>query len=95
MSYTLEIQKEAIAEIQEAYEWYESQRTGLGDELIEEIESCLATISEYPERYGYVRTSYLYRRIRVSRFPYMIVYEIEGNTVFINSIVHFKQDKKF
>jgi toxin ParE1/3/4 len=55
MSYNLEIQDEAIAVLQNAYDWYENQRIGLGDELVEEIEACLTSITGYPERYGYVR----------------------------------------
>ena len=95
MGYKLELQQQAIVEIQDAYDWYETQRLGLGDELMEEIEDALAAISEDPERYGYVKTNSLYRRIRVSRFPYMVVYEVEGNVVIVNSVVHFKRDKKF
>ena len=95
MSYTLEIQQEALIELQLAYKWYQEQRVGLGEELIEEIENSLVSIGADPERYGYVRESNFYRRIRVSRFPYMIVYEIEGSVVIVNSVVHFKRDKRF
>lgn len=95
MEYRLEIQEEALSEISNAYDWYEDQRIGLGTEFIDEIEDCLSSITEYPERYGYVRNSNIFRRIRVSRFPYMIVYEIGDDTVTVNSVVHFKQDKKF
>jgi hypothetical protein len=31
MGFKLEIPDEAIAELQDAYYWYENQRTGLGD----------------------------------------------------------------
>lgn len=38
MSYQVVLQSEAVIDIQVAYEWYEQQRAGLGDEMIEEIE---------------------------------------------------------
>ena len=40
MAYSLFIQKEAIIEVREAFEWYEEQKQGLGYELIKEIEAC-------------------------------------------------------
>ncbi|HXL56599.1 MAG TPA: hypothetical protein VN958_10100 [Chitinophagaceae bacterium] len=43
MSYNLVLQSEAIIDIQEAFEWYEKQKEGLGFELNEEIENCLKT----------------------------------------------------
>lgn len=39
MSFEIVIQSEAILDIQEAFEWYEEQESGLGFEFIEEIES--------------------------------------------------------
>jgi toxin ParE1/3/4 len=95
MSFKLDIQDEAIVELQDAYKWYEDQRIGLGDELVGEIELCLSSISEYPERYGYIRQSKVYRRMRVSRFPYMVVYEVIENTVTVVSVFNFKRNKQF
>ena len=40
MGYNVYLQAEAILEMDNAFEWYEEQREGLGHELIEEIESC-------------------------------------------------------
>jgi len=38
MTYRLELQPEAEADLEEAYLWYETQRSGLGRELIECVE---------------------------------------------------------
>ena len=44
MSFSFKIQSEAIIDIQEAFEWYEKQKDGLGFLLIEEIESCYGSV---------------------------------------------------
>ena len=49
MSYNLIIQTEAILDIQDAFEWYEKIREGLGIELIQEIEVCYYKLSHHPE----------------------------------------------
>jgi len=72
MGYNLLVQTEAIREIQEAFEWYEEQKEGLGHELIEEIEVCYEKLSVHPERYSYINQ--LYRRIKTNRFPYILVF---------------------
>jgi toxin ParE1/3/4 len=48
MGYNLLIQTEALLEIREAFEWYEEQKTGLGYELIEEIEICYKRVVFIP-----------------------------------------------
>lgn len=95
MKYKLLIQPEALRELSQAYNWYEKQRTDLGKELIAEIEDCCSSITHDPERYGFVRGSEHFRRIRVFRFPYMIVYETDEETVIVVAIVHIKQNRTF
>ncbi|MDB5132094.1 MAG: hypothetical protein JWR02_1843 [Mucilaginibacter sp.] len=89
MAYVLLIQQEALLEIQEAFDWYEEQKDGLGNELIEEIESCYKKISAHPERYGYINQ--IYRRIKTDRFPYILVFEIDNNNIIVNSVRHIKR----
>ena len=95
MNYKLQIQNEAIIDVEIAYQWYEDKRMDLGLELIEEIENCCTSICDHPDQYGFVRNSEHYRRIRVSRFPYMIVYEVENHTVIINAVSHIRQNRSF
>jgi len=89
MAYDLFIQDEAVYEIEDAFDWYEEQKPGLGYELIEEIKSCYKKIQNDPDHYSYTRT--LYRRIQTKRFPYIIIYEIEENVIIVNSVRHIKR----
>ncbi|RFM29053.1 type II toxin-antitoxin system RelE/ParE family toxin [Deminuibacter soli] len=86
------MQTEAVLEMQAAFEWYEEQKKGLGYEFIEEIESCYKKLCEHP--FYYTAINNCFRRIKVNRFPYIVVYEIEGSDVIINSFFHTKRQPK-
>lgn len=92
MSYELVLQSEAIIEIQKAFDWYELQRAGLGYELIEEVEEGLERITKHPHHYS--ATNQKYRKLRIKRFPYLIVFEIEENKVIINAVRRVSQEPK-
>ena len=92
MNFGLEVQLEAIIDIKSAYDWYEGQRNGLGADLINEIEDCYTSICENPERFGLVRSNAFYRRARVHRFPYVIVFEVGKDVVIVVRVKHIKQN---
>jgi plasmid stabilization system protein ParE len=89
----LEIQAEAVIDIQEAFEWYEAQRSGLGVEFIEELESSYDDLCNHPQHYTSINEQF--RRLKVNRFPYLIIYEIEGLKVIVNSVRHSSRQPKF
>jgi hypothetical protein len=93
LSYSLRIQSEAILDIHEAFEWYEKQKEGLGFLLIEEIRNLLHKKAEHPTYYTFINSAF--RRIKVNRFPYFLIYEIEDDIVLINSLFHAKRKPKF
>jgi toxin ParE1/3/4 len=83
MSYQVVLQSESVVDIQSAFEWYEQQRSGLGYELIEEIDDALERLSKHPQHYS--ASNQKYRKIRIKRFPYLIVFEIEDIKVIVNA----------
>jgi toxin ParE1/3/4 len=89
MSYTLLIQKEAWVELQNAFEWYEEQKQGLGYEFIEKVQACYENLVDNPHRFPHINPNY--RRIKTDRFPYILFYEIEDETIIIGRIRHIKQ----
>lgn len=92
MSYTLILEEEAVFDIQQAFEWYEEQKSGLGYFFLEELDNCYQKISSYP--FHYTSINHWLRRIKVHKFPYLIIYEIEGNNVIINTIRHTGRNPK-
>jgi toxin ParE1/3/4 len=60
---------EAGAELAEAAAWYESQRPGLGVELVAIIDAAIARITASPEAWPRWRGDRPYRKHVVGRFP--------------------------
>ncbi|MDI3318206.1 type II toxin-antitoxin system RelE/ParE family toxin [Pinibacter soli] len=92
MSYTLELQAEAVIDIQDAFEWYEEQKRGLGFELLDEIEAGFEKICESPFHYSSINESF--RRFKIKRFPYLIIYEIETFKVIVIAVRHSSKKPK-
>jgi hypothetical protein len=67
MNYVLVFRPEVREEVNEAYDWYEKQKLGLGDEFLDCVEQTLNQICSRPELYQTV-----YRDIRraVINFEY-------------------------
>lgn len=57
--YVVVFRSEARDELDEAYNWYESQQLGLGDEFLEYVDEVLNRICQQPELYVVV-----YRDVR-------------------------------
>jgi plasmid stabilization system protein ParE len=93
MRYELVVQSEAIIEMQESFEWYETRRSGLGYEFIEEIEDGFEKLSQSPQHYSAV--DQVYRKLRIRRFPYLIVFEIEDGKVVVIAVRRVSQEPRF
>ena len=91
MKYILLVKDEAIQDMTEAFDWYENKRAGLGAEFLDEVDQCYDRIIQTPEHYQ----THKEQRIAVMhRFPYKIVYEIEGETIVVFAVYHDKRNPK-
>lgn len=72
----VELTELAGLELADAYDWYEDQRLGLGDDLLSEFRAACRRISEYPRSYQVVERidGREIRRALVRRFPYGAFY---------------------
>ena len=83
------IRPNAEADLREAQAWYESQRAGLGDELLDEIRRAVSLLADDPERRPlYYRD---FRRLLTRRFPYKLFYRVEGERVIVFRVLHAKR----
>ena len=73
-------------DIQAAFEWYESQRYGLGDEFLVAVRERLEAIRKFPEANPVVYRSI--RRALVSRFPYLIFYIVRPERITVLAVLH-------
>ena len=81
----------AHLEEEEAYQWYEKQRTGLGEQLLEELEKAYQKILENPEFFGFIDAKKELRDFRVTRFPFLVVYRINQNIIEVIAVHHAKK----
>jgi len=81
----------AEEDLEHAFDHYESQRVGLGKVLIEEFRRAVDQIREHPRAWQAMDETY--RRCRLHRFPYGIVYRIETDPeeIIIVSMMHLSQ----
>lgn len=79
---SVEFTPEALLDFQEAYDWYEAQRTGLGAQFALSIEAAIEQARRHPHSglaiHGEVR------RVLARRFPYGVLYvPVEGRLVVV------------
>lgn len=87
---TANFHDDAIAELNEAVEYYESQCTGLGRELRLATEATIAQIESHPTRWPIYKDT-LARHCLVRRFPYVIYYLDEPDRIWILAVAHGKR----
>ena len=77
---------QAQSELDDAYEWYESQALDLGGRFLTEAVHAFGLIQRFPDAWHPLSPNT--RRCRLKRFPYGVVYAVEGNDVIILAIAH-------
>lgn len=81
----------ASAEIEEAAEWYEYQRVGLGRELVAEVGLALQAMALRPPAglpVEGIDPVLEVRRVRVRRFPYQVVYVTRADDSVVLAVAH-------
>ncbi|MCF8451188.1 MAG: hypothetical protein K9G49_15040 [Taibaiella sp.] len=90
MTFSIEIRPLAALETIEGYDWYESQKTGLGVSFLEAMDSFYFALLKNPFTHSYfienVRHGFL------QKLPYSAVYEVFGNTIVVYSVFMISQD---
>jgi len=79
----------AEADLPEARSWYESQRAGLGNELLDEIRRPVNFLETDPVQWPFYYRDF--RRLLTRRFPYKLFYRVEGDHVIVFRILHAKR----
>jgi plasmid stabilization system protein ParE len=80
------LRREAEEDLEDAATWYESQRSGLGQQFLDEVLKALGTIAEMPLVYSVIYRNT--RRAWIRRFPFGIFYQVESDGVIVIAIIH-------
>ncbi|MBW3624673.1 MAG: type II toxin-antitoxin system RelE/ParE family toxin [Armatimonadetes bacterium] len=92
MSRPVVFHPEAQDEMDEAYDWYERQSSGLGEAFLSAVRDVLDRIRQNPESYARI-----YREVRrglTRRFPYGVLYRVEAERIVVLSIFHSHRDPR-
>ena len=82
----------AAADLDEAFQWYEGQRAGLGEEVLEAAQTAIAAITKHPERYAVIRRNT--RRALLRRFPYCMYYRVYDDIVVVVACMHARRSPR-
>jgi plasmid stabilization system protein ParE len=89
----LVVRPAAAADIADAYEWYESQRAGLGEEFLAALTSVRDRVLSHPEAFPVVHRA-TRRALIIRRFPYGLFYRLHGDTIVIVACMHANRDPR-
>src|SRR5947209_5937342 len=79
----------AKEDLQEAFDWYERQRPGLGHEFMRQIASALNRADVNPKAFAILRGNI--RRILVDRFPYGVYFFVDQHSLTVIAVMHAKR----
>jgi len=86
------IRPAAAADIEDAFEWYEAQRSGLGEEFLEMLTSSLNRIAENPQIYQVIYRET--RRALLKRFPYSVFFKEFPQVIIVVACMHSHRNPK-
>lgn len=88
--YHIVFRQEVYNDIKTAYDWYESQRVGLGEDFLLTLEESYVKITRTPKIYQDIYKTV--RRKLVSMFPYGIYFVIRNDSIIVLAILHTKRE---
>ena len=85
----LQISEPASLELTEAVRWYEERRPGWGAKLFEAVAHVFELIEQFPESGARRRATA--RQLPVRGFPFLVVYRIRPDDVYVVAVAHAKR----
>lgn len=81
---------EAVEDVAGARDWYEEQRSGLGDDFVSALERSLSLVARMPDSFPVVHRDV--RRVLLGRFPYALYYRrMDEDSVEIIACLHTRR----
>ncbi len=84
------IRPEAESDIDDAYQWYESQRKSLGDNFLLCIEEAISRASRNPPIYSIIYKEV--RRVLIHRFPFGIFFINRESSISVIAVIHARRN---
>ena len=90
MSLPLDFHPAVRDEIDDAHDWYEQRRSGLGTDFLDDLQRVLAEITANPARYGLADADV--REGALTRFPYAVYYRVLADRIRVLAVYHTSRD---
>jgi toxin ParE1/3/4 len=90
MAFSIVIERRAIADVQQAIDYYDKQQIGLGRKFSTAFDLHIQSIAQNP----FYQVRYKdYRALPMKKFPFLILFYISeaDNSVFITAVFHASQ----
>lgn len=92
MNFKIELHPEAVLDLEQAFEWYEFKKKGLGKALVLELDKTLEKISLYPQHYQVI--DFGLQGALLKRFPYKVIFKLLDTKIVVVAIFHQKGIRK-
>jgi plasmid stabilization system protein ParE len=90
MSYVIRVRPEAVSDIDEQAEYYESKEDGLGRRFVRAVMATIDRLAPMPlklrPRHGDVRIAL------VGRFPFGVAYFVEGDDIIVLAVLDLRRN---
>ena len=82
----------ASADLEDAYRWYETQQTGLGEEFLAAADAVMKSVVANPLQFPVIHRQT--RRALFHRFPYGLYYRIVSDQIIVVACMHGRRDPR-
>ncbi len=92
MIYRLNFLPQVEHDVQEAFDWYELQLPGLGEDFLLSADAAINAIARNP-----LLNAIEYKGVRkakTKRFPFGVFYVLEKNTITVIAVIHLARHPK-
>jgi plasmid stabilization system protein ParE len=86
MSRRLVFRQQARREFDAAGDWYERERSGLGEAFLIEVDRVLQIIASNPDAFPEVLDGI--RKAVIKRFPYSLYFRVRGESIVVLAVFH-------
>ncbi len=86
MTHAIVLLRKAEEDIGSAFQWYEMQQPGLGEDFLVRLRQSLEGVGRLPESFPLIHKNV--RRALVTKYPYVVFYVAETTRVVVLAVLH-------
>ena len=94
MVFKVVVGKSAKLDIENILDWYAGESISALEKFIIGLYDRFEALSHTPELFGLIKQRPYFRKVKIKRFPYYIVYRIDENNarVIISALIHERRN---